>query len=816
MSTYAPIPAQIAANYATARQEVLPGVMSVMDNQRQIMLDQPVLYWRKEYETHPELLYQLYQHISDFQLLNPHPLYAWGNVNQAYLYGVAEGKMRRKDYEPLMKIFGDEGSVPLKDPNFFNGAIQSITSQVLRQPFDFSVRNVNTVFGDELLVEESKKSASMGGQALLQAMMAGGDGGVAPAVDKSVKLPISSEDWINYATGEQQLEGIIYDLLLGINNETPFADISRQAVRHKFKVNAEAGFISVRNGHVIPQAVHPHMVRWLAGKPVTTLSDPAVLGCQYNSYMTYSEIVNRFGTGFLDSGSGVKGLLAYFDTLRGKKSRSIGYDPQTAYLTAQNYSAAWAEPHQYSQQQVNWMNGLFYPTAGGLGKLLINVLVQPNFFTMFREKRFVAEKVDRHNTRTPATDREIQAWREERTDTRYEIDFTPIGDDEKAGNRNVKTYVKPQMWSFTRIGHGSYVDCGPYRYQPDFETDTHERDRIDWPIKMQISYEKSMTKLGENDAILVGVLYQKAHTFIASMGYEEVLVLDDVHGKNPVSYLFNAKNTGILRFNSETYRSGNPFAAKHLETIKISNQREDIVQIFAQIDSITRSYEIGVGAGPDVQGQSSPYQSNKAQQQNLAGQQLLNIEFHYDHSRYLNQMLQGTADHAKWVYAVDREHTMRLGPSESKVLKLTRNLSIGNYSIYLESGALLKDKKKALDELVGQLMQRTTVQDAEALMEIILSNNPAKGVAGYRKVLGLMREREDAQGQQAQSAQQAQESQLDKKYAHEIDLALITADKDIYIAQIKLDGTRQTGPPPANLIPLPPAQPGLPPQQPAE
>ncbi|RYC70691.1 PspA/IM30 family protein [Spirosoma sordidisoli] len=796
VSNYVPIAHQNAYNAYVSRHDQLPWQYQASSEARQKQLfDQPILVWNDEFNTNPLLLVEFLRRVSDYMLLNPHPLYGNHNPNHARLYDVVAGKLNRSDYEPLMKLFGEEPALGVKDNHFFHGAEKTILSQILAQPFQFGVRNINTDFAQKSILDDAKKGAKLAMQSMLQTMYAQGEGHVAPVIDPNIQLPKTTDEWLSFATGQEQVQGIVYDLLQDIDARCSFQDIGRKSLKHKFRVNGQFAFTEVKNGRVCARALTPAEVRWMAGKPVEQLSDPAVFGIQVNEYMTPTELINTFGTGQLATGTGVKGALRYVEKLFERNAPRIGYDPYGTYWSSRGISADTTnycldENRDYTSTEVNWMRNLFYPMRG-TGKLLVNMLVQHNFFTMLREKRFMVERVDRDGTRSPATDRELKSWQTARSGgIGYDIDFTPIGT-KLPSRANVKVYARPQLWSFKRIGHDSFIDIGPYKYQPDFDEDTQERDKIYWPVVGRISYEKSMARLGEDDAARGNVLMQRVDMFLADMGYDKALIIDDTQGKNAVAYRYNAKMTGVVKIDSTKYQPGNMAGLQHLKTIELSNASEQLKVAWQMFRDWQTSYEIRVGAGPDVQGQTSPYSSGKQQQLNIANQKQLNIDFNWEHSQFMNELLQTCADVSKFHYAVDNQALMVISKNEQKILQLTRELRSADFAIRLESGQLLSDTKQALDQLVTLLMQSGGSDDAEALMQIILSPNPSVGYANYRKAREAVAERASAQAQQEGQLAQMQLADKQAQRDHEKELLRMEIEKDILVAQMRVADNRE-------------------------
>lgn len=800
---------QYARNTAVARYEQMPYLTELASSRSQKLnqrvLDQPLFYWDDAFLTNRKLLIEFLRQISDSMALSVHPLMGSHNANNVDIYDAVRGKLNKRDYDPLLRLFGEESAVGVKDNHFFHGGEKTLTAQILRQPFDFRAQNISTEFARQSILDDSKKGAEIGVQGMIQQLLAEGEGGVAPLRNPKVKLPRTGGEYLDMLTGQEQVEAIITKLLRHTDRRHDFQDIGRKASYHKFRINAEFAFVDVENGEVIPRILHPMQVRWLAGKAVETLTDPAVLAVQVSDYMTPTELKNRLGTK-LNTGTGIEGVRAYVNMLldsQGGRSYDLpGYDRHGGYWNEMGQSTGAlmgsdarygiTAGRSYTAEQRSWMNALFYPTRQG-NRMLTNLRVERNFFTMQREKRFSVERISRSGQRTPATDRELKNWLTDgqRGVLDYEIDYSPVANDTPlTGRDNIKTYTRPEMWAFTRIGHDAFVDIGPYRYQPSFDEDTTDRARTNWPVVAQISYEKSMATLGRNDAVRADVLMQKIDMFMAGLGYEDALVIDDAQQKDPISYRYNAKMSGLIRIDSTKYQMGNPAALKNLSVVKLSNETQQIQELFAMVAQRSSEYRTRIGAGDDVSGMASPYQSGKQQQMNIAGQKLLNVEYNFEHTKFMNALLQCCADVCKFHYAKDEQITV-LGEREREVLMLTSKLSLADYAIYLQSGQVMADKKQALDQLTSQLMQSGGAEDAEALMQIILSDNPAQGYAEYRKIRAGIVERQQAQAEQQNELAKAQMADNQEERKLKITLEQMKIDSAERIQKMKMDEQRE-------------------------
>ena len=462
MSYYNDATCQYEQNMEVARRETFTAGRALQKTKDASM---PVVLWDDKYYNNPKEFINQLRRISDYMLFNPHPLWAFDNPNQAYLFDVVAGKLRMDDYYTADHLFGEQGPVPTKDNHFFHGAKSALNGQVLAHPFQFTVKNLSTEFAKHQIREDSK----MGAKVLTQ-MLAEAAGGQSMNLDfarkKGVKLPKDENDLLNYMTSQEQIESIVYKLLRHTDYQYPFQDVGSKCFDDKFAVNAQFGFLDVENGVLVPRHYHPDQVRWMATRRVENFEDKNVLAASVMDYMTPTELLNKFGIG-LQTGTGIKGIVDYIDSVT-KWGRRVGYELDGNYWNDQGIGG-WGlgsnlnnlDIQGYTHKQINWMNRAFYPVLRGASGLLMQVLVQRNFVKVVKQKRFKVERVEDGAAR-PATDKEIKQWRETNFDRSVQLNFTAV--DEKAkenlSRQNVKVYNRTELWGFDRIGHDSFHQRG--------------------------------------------------------------------------------------------------------------------------------------------------------------------------------------------------------------------------------------------------------------------------------------------------------------------------------------------------------------------
>lgn len=754
--------------------------------------DMPVILWDDIYNKQPGSLINLFRRVSDWMLFNQQMLYDYDNPNQAYLLDVVAGKLRVDDYFTADTLFGEAGPVPTKDNHFFESARSALLGQVLAHPFQFSTKNLNTAFAEKQILENSKQGAKVMMQALIEAAKQKGMN-LDFARDDSVKMPKDEADLLSFMNGQEQIESTVYKLLQHTDYQYSFQNVARKAFDDKFVVNAQFAFVDVVNNEVVPKHYHPDQVRWMASKRIETFEDPNLVAASVMDYMTPTELINQFGVG-LNTGTGVRGLYNYLNNVMKVGRDKIGYSPDGAYWTDEGY-AGWGlgsdlndlSIRGYTRKQINWMNRAFYPTVAGAGGLLMNILVQRNFVKMVRQQRYKIRRIQDDHSR-PATEKELKFYLENNYDRSLELSFEPIDEKKKESLQGelVKGYYRTEVWAFDRIGHDCFTNVGPYKYQPDPNGEGGNYTGI--PIVAQISYKKSMAKLGEQDAIRVNVLYKAIDEYLVNMGFSEVLIIDDAQGVEPLEYLYNAKKSQFARYDSTLMQPTNQAQQRHLQTIKLSNHTEELRVSFALIREITTGYQTRIGLSPQVQGVSERYEGLKETQLNIANQALLLTETLWEHTQFVNQLLQRAGDILKQLNAVDGYKNIILSDGERELLRLSKDMLLADIDVRLESGQLIENKLKLIQGVVQAMAASGGAKDADAMIAAMTTSNPSEAMARLRKLRESMEEtekaRQQATDQQARYLADAENRKQDTLLKRE---QMIT-EREIELLRMKITG----------------------------
>ncbi|MGG7664044.1 hypothetical protein [Dyadobacter sp. BHUBP1] len=754
------------------------------------ILEAPVIIWDAKYEDKPAEFLTFIQQTSDYMLLNGAGLFDDENPNHQDLFNVAKGKIDPKDYIAAEYAYGYKGNTPIRDNHFFYPAKSHTLGEIVKQPFRFSCKNISNEYTTRKL-EENKAVAKKLIRTLFAQMMMQEDGtNVSFLEDADLNLNGTKDEVLDRLFGQEQLELLMYKIIQGISYEHNILGLARKCFDNKFDVNAEFAFIDVVNGQVIPSHVHPSQVRWIASKPVETFEDPAVTACSLVNYLTFTELINKYGDK-LDTGTGPAGLLDAIDKL--KEGAHFSYDPTRPYFSEYYLSSTWtSQPERDGLGggsvfgRADYMKGMFYPYRKAPYGLGHSLLEHRMFFKVFVPKRYLVEINGKFTN-----EKEFKRWQQADYDRSLIADFKELSKEEKApkGGYVVSKY-KQELWEATRLGHGTLINVGRYEYA---SLKKGKEAYVGMPIVAQISREKSMVLVGENIARWTNILFNRVEDLLNQAGLSTAIMIDEsvLGAAQAKGMLYNAKKAGLVMFNSSRMVGGNSFTAQHLGILKMGNHIEEINNMMAMIGLLSEIYNRMVGVSEQVQGISQPYDGVRQQQQNIANQSQLKVEKFYEHNLFMNQVLQRTADVAKYVYAREGYMTVTLSTGERQILKLMKELRFGDYDIFLESGAMLKDKKLIIDNAVISVLSSGGIEMLEPLIDILYTESPAEAKAIFRQAKEVI-----IKGQQAASQAQMQHAQAEaqiqaQKAASPAEVARINAQKEFALQEMKSREQRQ-------------------------
>lgn len=748
-------------------------------------VEEPIILWKKEYEKNQTAFFNKIQEISDYMLLNGNSLYSFNNDNQPYLIDAVRGVIDAERYKTAEYTYGERGASQIRDHRFYYAAKSQILGEVSAQPFKFDTKNIS----NQLIESEIKKMSKDGAKLVtnLMADIAAQNGIDLEFVkDKNVNLNGTEKEVYQRLDKREKLNNIIYKLIQHVNYNHDLQDILRDCFDTKFDVNAEFAIVEVINDEIIPKHLRPDQVSWIASKKVKTMEDPAVVACCAIDFLSFTEIMNKYGMQ-LNTGTGAAGILDAMEKIR---TNTLGsYNPESPYFTqyfqmANRLTSDYSQPDPTFQPEnilsINYMNNCFYPFQRAGQGLSYSILEQKNYFKMIVPTRYVVEFDGKSINKTM-----WEKWMKDDYSRELIPQFTELGSDEKTPKGAfVVDKTKTEVWEATRLGHGTLINVGKYEYTANFKG---RSNYVGFPIIAQISYKESFALVGYQLAVYSNVTYNRLEELINTIGHSSAILIDSASGMDPMSFIYNARKTGIAIYNS-TKMGGAPTAAQlHLSTIKVSNHIEEINQMLALLGMFKITFENMIGASPQTQGIAQPYAGAKETQLNIANQSMLKSDKYREHTMFSNQLLQRIADIAKVVFAKDGVINVSLGNGEKEILRLTKDLKWADFDVFLESGMVLANKKNIIDQAVMQLMSSGGIEILDELMDVLVTDNPNEARAllreGKEKLLAAQAAQQQAMAQQAQMQAQVEAQKLQVPLQRE---GIIT-EREIQIQQMKME-----------------------------
>lgn len=721
----------------------------------------PVILWLKEYENNPSKFLDYIQDICNCLLFNGPSLYDDDNPNHIGLFDISRGKINSEEYRQFEYAFGDKGTTPIRDNHFFHSAKEHTTSQLINQPFRFGCKNIDNEFAHKKILKDEKTTKKLLRTLFAESM--GMDGmNMDFMKDPSINLNGEPAKIMDRLYGQEQLERTIHKLLQNINYDHNILQLAEEAFGYKFDINSEFAYVEVIDGEVRPSIIHPNNVRWIAGSNITDLEHPSVTAASIINYKTINEIINKHKHK-LNTGTGSRGLLDAIDKLMENKS-NFYYNPERKYFS-ETYRAntLTSDPTDFNDDKsyrfvnADYMRNIFYPFRKGPYSVGSTILEHEVFFKVQKPRRYVVEI----NGKTP-TESEFKKWRDEIDNRQLIAQFTEIDDEEK---RPKGAYVvdkwKEELWHATQLGHRTLINVGPYEFSLK---NKKSPNYVGFPIIAQISRKKSAVLLGENINRWCNILYQKIEEILQQAGLSRAIMIDEsiISDTDALTTLYNAKKTGILMFNSSRYAGGNGYKGKHFDMLQIGHHLEELERMLAAVGMFNETYNRMVGSSSVVLGAANNYDSTQKTQMNISNQNQLKAGYYFEHNMFMNQLLQRMADIAKKVYAVDDTKYVMLSNGEVQLLKLTKDLNLGDYDIYLESGELALNKSKVIDEALMNAVSSGGIDMLEPLIEALSTDDPNTKLAIFREARDIIRERENQMREQANQQALAM-AQLDAK-----------------------------------------------------
>lgn len=758
-------------------------------NRRPKLVEQPAIIWSKEYESQQGVgkLLRVIQELSDYMLLNKSGLYAGDNPNKEYLVNAVKGFLNPEDYRASVYTYGEKTNTPIRDNHFFYPAKSYLTNQISSQPLEFHCKNVSNEYAAKQIREAAKKASKVATNVLAEYAAASGvDLGFIE--DESVDMSGTADDILSRLKSTEKLEYIIYKLVQDINYRHDIREIEKECFQDKFDINGEFALVEVVDGDVRPRHLRPDQVLWVSGKPIKTLEDESVIAASTVDYLTVTEILNKY-TFKLKEGKGT-GAAGIMDTIQEvRKGQMSAYDPNRHYFSEYYYAnGLTSDPYYPGPQSLNVparveYNQTFYPYFRTGHGLSYTMLEQKIFFKMIVPKRYIVEINGK-----PATQKTYSDWQKGDFQRKLAARFTEVDSDEKLPKGAfTREHAKIELWEATRLGHNTLVDVGRYKYT------TSKKGRsgyVGMPIVAQISYDKSFALLGYHFALLSNITYQRIEELVSEAGLTSAIVFDTSVGGPPAaanSFLFNARKSGVLFFNSEKMRGGNPSKYQHMDTIALGKNMEEVERMLQFIGMLKMLYENMIGASPQAQGVPQPYAGLKETQLNVANQSQLAQGKFYEHSLFMNQLLQRIADVAKKEYAKDEYINVRVSEAAYEVLKLMKELDQADVDILLRSGQDLKSKKDLINNAIDQLMAAGGIEMLEALIEMYITDNPNEALSILRKNTDRIAEAQAARDKQMAEAENLRAKTETEKAQIPVVVAKVNQETQLAVQDKKME-----------------------------
>jgi hypothetical protein len=749
------------------------------------IVDAPSMIWSKEYDT-PQgkgKLLRLIQEISDYMLLNQSGIFNPNNPNKREHIDMANGKINMENYHTAEYTYGEKSSIPIRSNNFFYSAKAKLTTQIFSSPFEFTCKNISNEYTIKAAKKAAKTASKIAGNLFTEYAAASGVD-VGFLEDQNISMAGEVDEILSQLKEDEKLEHILYQLIQDINYRHDIRTIERECFESKFACNSEFGMVEVINGEVIPKSLRPEQVLWIAGKEdIKTLEDTSVQAASVVDYLTFTEIIDKYAFN-LNTGTGAIGLLDAIKQLR--DGRLQPYDPQRWYFSEYYNANGLTSDYSHTREEtlpvysrVDY-NNFFYPFTRNAYKLTHTILEQKIFFKMLVPRKYVVEINGK-----PATDKLFKDWKDNNQNRNLTASFTEIDPDSKPDKGTyTRTLPKVELWEATRLGHGTLIDVGRYKY-----TTTKGRSNyIGMPIVMQASRDLSFTALGAWFEERTNILYRALDEILVGLGHSNAIIFDESVGGDPKSFLYNARKSGIAIFNSQRMAGNNPSKFNHMDIMSLGSNMADANNILAMIGMLKIVYENMVGASPQSQGVAQDYAGLEETRLNIQNQAELAQPKFNEHYLFMNQLLQRIADVAKKEYANDEYKNIRVSKEGSKILKLSSELANTDPDIMLKYGPDLKNKKRFIDNAITQLMSAGGVEFLEPLINMYVTDDPNEALAILRANTARLAEAQAARDKQAAEANRLNAQAQMMKNQIPVDVAKVNQETAITTANIREQG----------------------------
>lgn len=755
------------------------------------ILEMPIFLWDKSYED-PECMKMAIQHISDYML------YRSGNVfsdprnpNRPINYDIYEGNIGhteiKKMYEDTIYTWGAPGAAKMKDYNFFHKNFKYIEGLMIDMPFGVKAHNISQAYVDDKIYKNAELGAAFVRNSVADMLtnLEGQD--FSSLKNEDIPVPKTEDELLSKMNAPQQLEYTMSALLKNLNYRHNLNDIFTRSNFDKFCVNAEFCYIDTDEREPVIKYARPAEVGWISPVPVEHLDDENIMAWSVNKYISLENALRKYSFELATD----KKADELKETIQKLRSGGSGlyYDPTEAnvlpYLLTTTNSAD--VPDQIGA--ASWQSYFYNANGDTYEKWGTNyaLLDQKGYFKMIKFLKFKLLV----NGKNP-TEEQVKRWRSKVNSKDEVYKYIPVEDEYKGkASEFLVRAPKEELWEYTRLGHCVILNVRRYQYQTRYEKDIN---KCYSPVIGRISSMKSFISLGTELWQMYNKFMYKADELVTLAGADEIVWIDEAQISMSIKQLMHfAKSTGFGTYNSTLRQDkSNSDANKHLTKSSLSPGIDKILNYYAAANTCQQLFDKMAGFIQQSFGESSPYQGlgeiNTLLKQ--AGV-LLKGYFRQDYL-FRKNAIQRYADICKMYYGREnKDISVFWGKGKKEILRLTKEMGMFDYEIYLDPGIDEQMDKQYLISM-GERALSSGNMSVQDLMSIFYSENSQERMSILNKGLDQLEEEKLKIQQQAnQIAQQANQINQQAKIGVPIQVAQIKATTDKYQADLRYNDSRQ-------------------------
>lgn len=726
---------------------------------------EPLFLWRPEYES-PEKLEEVVLRICAMLDSACYFYNRWGKRNNVLNYDIYNGVVNPESYRSTTHIFADSFPAELQPFDFFSSPVNVLVGELTASPLKFSVEVINR----EAAERDIERKAKMAAQALVRSGQEQASEKVGHDLsfmkDRSVYIPSTPEEMANFMNEKSENEKVVYDMMQYVMYRHDIEHELAKSFKDRAIINSEFGEVSVRDGNPIFKRLHPSNVSWLGGgDDIETLDDCDAV-CSYK-YLSFSELITKHGHKMKHSGK--------FDVLKKQVSTIMreGGDFGRVLGEWQNDGTVILNtptlPHHYR-----------YNSSTGVA-----IAEQTVYIKFVKTKRFKMT-VDG----SPLPDDVFNAMKRGemwRIANLEDIQYEPLDEKYQAKAADtIKVIPYVELWTATRLGTDYLMEI---RKSPFQNRKEENRVNVSFPIKGRINQEPSMLTKGlPIYNMFMRIMYQLQRQVNLS-GLKTVFVDSAQMPKDwdMNTFLYSAKAVGLGVFNSQqAMGTQNPnLQNKHLTTVDWG-LNDDITRLLQLSVLMSDMYAQVSGVAMARQGYIKPGEGVGQSQQAQVQSSLITQPMFYEHSLFTREVLQEIADMGRYLWAKDESKAVIIGKYGKKVLRLSRDLKLDEYGIFVtDSYRDRKDKEFLM--AMGERAMSTSGINFRDLIKMYYSDNPSEVESIFDDGLSRLEKMEEqARTQQNQVAQQQVEVDA-QKIQVPIEVAKINAEAMLKAKEMDLD-----------------------------